>query len=252
MDTSTYIFNQAFEFFNKPKDEKCLSCCNKRFIKYFRIINKIQDIPVECSIYIDKFEKSFDFSFRLESPNISVNNCCEYDNYILFEYDKNYEELTKINIYNFLLEIKEILPNLKFDKLFGEFYNKEKFYENTIGDDFFGKNFIEAKECSVCLDLTKTLTDCDHPLCIECWSKLKNNSCPICRENDIMIKGEQNCDCKFYSGNNIINLSNNNQEEDNEEEDNEEEDNEDNNVEDDEITEYSTIDGSVTNQEEDD
>jgi len=37
--------------------------------------------------------------------------------------------------------------------------------------------------CCVCDDETQTETPCGHHLCIGCWNKLKNVSCPCCREN---------------------------------------------------------------------
>ena len=51
----------------------------------------------------------------------------------------------------------------------------------------------EFDDCAVCYDKTKTLTPCEHLLCIPCWAKIKPTAtdedeeyvvrkCPVCRE----------------------------------------------------------------------
>jgi hypothetical protein len=37
--------------------------------------------------------------------------------------------------------------------------------------------------CCVCDEETQTETPCGHHLCIGCWNKLKNLTCPCCRED---------------------------------------------------------------------
>ena len=40
-------------------------------------------------------------------------------------------------------------------------------------------------ECCVCLEITDTKTSCGHYLCVQCFSKLYKNSCPMCRNENI-------------------------------------------------------------------
>lgn len=39
----------------------------------------------------------------------------------------------------------------------------------------------EENVCSVCLEETVTTTPCEHHLCFECWEKLEQKCCPLCR-----------------------------------------------------------------------
>jgi hypothetical protein len=51
-------------------------------------------------------------------------------------------------------------------------------------------------ECSVCYTLTKTHTDCGHPLCIKCWNKLrdmKKAKCPCCKQHTLPYMSKSPC-----------------------------------------------------------
>jgi hypothetical protein len=37
--------------------------------------------------------------------------------------------------------------------------------------------------CCVCLEETKKVTNCQHFLCRECYSKMYGKKCPMCRQN---------------------------------------------------------------------
>lgn len=57
---------------------------------------------------------------------------------------------------------------------------------------------LKIKECSVCYEFTVSKTVCNHPLCVECFSKInrhmispENARCPICRYNLILINNEK-------------------------------------------------------------
>lgn len=78
------------------------------------------------------------------------------------------------------------MPNLKLNKIFGKFILNKKdgnktIEINNIGEDIFGFTYSNYKECSVCYSMTYSETSCNHHLCIDCWSKIKNDLCPICR-----------------------------------------------------------------------
>ena len=103
----------------------------------------------------------------------------------------------KWQITNILLECVPIITTIKFNKMIGRFM--------TIPPQTF--SFCEAygisinsgvvsvfENCSVCYDKTKTLTPCNHVLCIPCWAKIKETpeedddedeystrKCPVCR-----------------------------------------------------------------------
>ncbi len=81
------------------------------------------------------------------------------------------------------------------------------FYRKLISQDEFDKKwqadvamraFIQGytTECSVCYTLTKTHTDCGHPLCIHCWQKFRDMNkieCPCCRQETLHLMSKSPC-----------------------------------------------------------
>jgi hypothetical protein len=81
------------------------------------------------------------------------------------------------------------LKEMKFDNFLGKFMNSHKItpslYSNTKQLPMFHHPNIEMDyiECCVCFEITISKTTCFHPLCLRCYSKIKTNHCPLCREN---------------------------------------------------------------------
>lgn len=48
---------------------------------------------------------------------------------------------------------------------------------------FSNKKSFQDSICSVCHDPTRTETPCGHHLCLVCWEKLQQKTCPCCRCN---------------------------------------------------------------------
>jgi hypothetical protein len=164
-------------------------------------INKILNIGVEVSIY-----KQTKQIYRI---NI-VPTDFEVEDNTLFEevYDR---ELTKEPTEDAFIQnvVKSILSNLKtlkINKISGRFSanNKQKYVEK-IGNlwSMFCHEFKEIEsvtlsfdECCVCYTFTKTMTNCNHSVCLECISKIRNETdvdqefnthddyknCPMCRQ----------------------------------------------------------------------
>ena len=44
--------------------------------------------------------------------------------------------------------------------------------------------------CCVCFDLTKTKTACNHPVCIDCWDKIKPYFCNECNYGYYCDRGD--------------------------------------------------------------
>lgn len=170
-------------------------------------INKINNMDIICNLSINKFsaknkknkkKNNYSIEFCIESKKISY---CDGNNYILYEFEEKLHPFNSTSINKFLLKIKnDILPKIKLDKVFGKFIhtndNKEKIINNdNVGEDIFGFEYSNYSQCSVCYENTFTCTACTHPLCVECWNKITNDSCPICRNLLIMHSDtDDHCD----------------------------------------------------------
>jgi hypothetical protein len=92
-----------------------------------------------------------------------------------------------INNDEFLDAFKGIINNLAFCRINGKLNIEE---DICLREIVTNSNicFESIENCVVCLEPTKTVTSCDHTLCLICWSKIKGEKrCPICRE--ILFKG---------------------------------------------------------------
>ena len=98
----------------------------------------------------------------------------------------------------------EMMGKLKYDKLLDKFVMpKSVCVEKCHYKIWSGLDGVEMEGelCCVCHEVTKSKTDCDHALCLQCWSQLKKEAppdyegyeegmfghkCPICR--DFMVR----------------------------------------------------------------
>lgn len=204
MNTTTLIIhNKANDFFSSS-DSKC-SCCNcVNYVEFklnIPIIKKMFGFDVESYILIKKkkiSENNYTYIFKLEieSKKLKINNS---EWYKFFTFEKSISKLNIKNTHKFVNLIKEILPKLTFNKLTGLFefdtiinHKLINFTDtktnNILGLDIFGSEYNDCGECCVCYDKTLTKTSCNHFLCVECWTKIKNTSeCPYCRHKKIKI-----------------------------------------------------------------
>jgi hypothetical protein len=156
------------------------------FSKNIPTIRKISNVHVKTELYFQNTGSNWDINFKITSSNINYGH---NDKYALFENTlRKCSEVTKKDIKVSLQKMKKIIPNLKFDKMCGKIYtDKAKSFEQICLNEF-GSSFIESNECCVCNETTTTKTNCCHFLCVECWSHIKSNQCPICREDNIHIE----------------------------------------------------------------
>lgn len=99
----------------------------------------------------------------------------------LFNYRREIKNLHLNGIEQFMIEFKQTISNLRFDKITNKFTNE---FTNKLANEFnLNSNSIyEYPECVICYDNTTNTTQCDHCVCLECWIKIKNNKCPVCRK----------------------------------------------------------------------
>ena len=186
--TSEFIYKEAQKYFiDNYNLENTTSC----FSVSINVLNKILDFPVLCIYTINRIENEEDVDEDeinyYSMMTIYSKEMCEVEKqeyYKLFEYNKKLEKFTSEKINQFLLEFKkQILPNLQVDKLNGEFEIIDVINIKNLGIDIFSLDNCVSNECMVCLENTHTLTYCNHSLCIGCWNKLDNKSCPMCKTN---------------------------------------------------------------------
>lgn len=181
--TSEYLCKEAQKHFVNDYNIKTN---NSNYSISINIINQILDFPVKCIFSASRTENEDNINYSLiislYSINIFISETNKY--YKLFEYEKKLYKLTSEIINKFLLEFKnEILSNLQVDKLNGEFEIIDVINIKNLGIDIFSLDNCVSNECMVCLENTHTLTYCNHSLCIGCWNKLDNKSCPMCKTN---------------------------------------------------------------------
>lgn len=177
-------------------------------------IMKIDNILVSCKFEISKYSRSKDIGFTINSKNndkLIYFSCYLYRDCTKDEKDSNEDNNYKIRTYNDeeielgINKFLEILPTLKFYKLYGVFQtiidfdypiNNKYLIQNNKMPNYWRliikSENVESiyQKCSVCHDETETKTSCNHSLCYECWDKLMvhqneyySKKCPICRNN---------------------------------------------------------------------
>lgn len=112
------------------------------------------------------------------------------------------KKLTKYTLRDYESVIKHMnydIQVMKFDKLNGVFITPQ--INDPRDVPHVSSNLeilnsvpysLESEECSVCLDLTKSITPCGHKLCVSCWCQIKPKGrelpCPICRADLLQSK----------------------------------------------------------------
>ena len=201
--TTIIIYNKANDFFSSSDSKHpCGSCENYAEFKLnIPVIKKMFGFDVESYILIEKknvVDNKYKhiFKFEIITKKLTINNS---DYYKFFSYEKKMSNLNLKNTQKFVNLVKEILPQLIFNKLTGLFEFKinknnkpinfsDTKTNNLLGIDTFGYEYSDCGECCVCYDKTLTKTSCNHFLCLECWTKIKNTTeCPYCRHKKIKI-----------------------------------------------------------------
>ena len=202
--------NRSLKFKELPTND------NKRIEtrKYLHDIKKIDNVPVrviiKCSAIIHDEDYILIIELIIESKDIYILRDDEPMKY----YDKTFRvgDIPKLTIYGantFLFEtivkILNLFPLLKFDKFNGRFTTSKEYIPFDDLFKFENTECTESAECSVCYELTKSKTPCNHYLCFACNenipTKFRNSeyemierNCPICRGNLIFYEDEDEDD----------------------------------------------------------
>jgi hypothetical protein len=171
-------------------------------------IKQIDDIDVNVALVLggyyceDRIKLNF-AHLKIDSSKIQECNYDDIENKTLF--CQSFSPLNhcqhdlKWQIANILLECVPIITTIKFNKMIGRFTTipPQTFsFCEAYGISIISSGVVSVfEDCSVCYDKTKTLTPCNHVLCIPCWTKIKETpeedededeeyitrKCPVCR-----------------------------------------------------------------------
>lgn len=160
--------------------------------KYIETIDSVKDMIIVFKISSGHEEidldtpQTFSIDLEIEPPikgqGASVFNIGEEP------------EITRQILEESLTKMFEILERVRFDKFTGNFYDsiKENNSKYIIENLQKCQNIkMRCAECCVCYEMTQTRTNCNHNICISCYSNLKTEDedcdcectfCPICWE----------------------------------------------------------------------
>ena len=155
---------------------------------YIEEITKIDNVNVSVAFRYGKYtEDKHYIQISIEFTD-TVDECGNNIRLMLATY--NIGEILTMKHVKIMMYL---LNHVKYDKLNGKFIPSYIASHVSINKLFKAENIeTDINECCVCYEETKTLTECGHPLCYECHSKIKeiNNGegdeykqCPICRKN---------------------------------------------------------------------
>ena len=168
-------------------------------------VNKICNINAEVTIYK---ETRNSYIMNISPTDFSVDDDSLYE----VNYTRDGTALTEDNFIDIV--IRKTLADLKaikIDKLNGKFTTTAPSPEAVKTDAMwtaFCQEFkdeenmvLSMNECCVCFTVTKTTTNCEHSVCLDCISKLRTEAiagehhnsnqkiCPMCRQRILFLKG---------------------------------------------------------------
>lgn len=164
----------------------------------------IDGLKVSCELIVNENG----MSLFIRTSKMLMYNIAQHDErafvvrQLLFR--KTYiKKLTKYTLKDYETVIKHMnhdISVMKFDRLNGVFVTPQIKHPREaphVSSNLEVLNSVPCdekhpEECSVCLEVTKTTTSCDHKLCVECWCLIKPNGrelpCPICRADLFQAK----------------------------------------------------------------
>jgi hypothetical protein len=170
--------------------------------KFLLPIETICGIKVEAEIGIRSYKGNVETSmFRVSTYRVgsrySFENAIDlvlYSEVLI----KGSESFNTGAVIAYLEQILDSIPALRFDKKSIRFTKKFIYNDEAVAMFKFDNTTTKYKECSVCHELCGTKTECQHSLCLVCFSSIHEvlvddeeeegeqiliKSCPLCRKN---------------------------------------------------------------------
>jgi hypothetical protein len=159
-------------------------------------LHDIQSIDgIDVNVFINKTHNKKDLFCKIESKTVYRNGDAfelyNGDIISVVETDNKLADFEQ-GFYGILSQLQE----LSFDKIHSRFVKKPTVSMCLAFPELFksGKIISSHQVCSICYELTRQKTNCNHSLCFPCWSKIKEikirdddedalyvRPCPICR-----------------------------------------------------------------------
>jgi hypothetical protein len=168
--------------------------------KYLIIpIKKICNINAEVSIHK---ETRNSYILNIGPTDFSVDDDSLYE----VNYTRDGTALSETDFIDYIVQnTLTALKTIKIDKLNGKFTTSAPSPQALKTDAMwtaFCQEFkdeehmvLSLNECCVCFTVTKTTTNCDHTVCLDCISKLRTEpdehnqkNCPMCRQRILFLK----------------------------------------------------------------
>lgn len=182
-------------------------------LKYSLELATIDEMPV--SAFLELYDGFKIIKFHVNSntifdhtKNSDYENITYYKKIMLIDNSEDNNTAKDIKytveeIIKVINDVRELLPQLKFNVTVGEFVTDDNPIKEFLAlqELFICENVTLVYDaCSICHEITKTKTQCKHPLCYKCWEKLPIVDsviikCPICR----MIINQTGDDDDAYS-----------------------------------------------------
>jgi hypothetical protein len=141
---------------------------------HFKTINVIDNIRVHARMITRHYtDGRCEMILDITLAHIKKENGSSVDLFTKWYYRKK-KQFSIILVEEVLLDFKDILKKLKFDKL-------NSHLKTEIIDEGFGDEYKSKNKCCVCLEPTNQETNCRHFLCLQCFDNLKEQNCPVCR-----------------------------------------------------------------------
>jgi len=161
-------------------------------IYFFKTIKKIQGLNVDANILFTNGDpETTRVKFTIGHRYIENVGC--HGQYVLYTdviHQVNIWELTIIDVDCIIKKVMDIIDTLEYNKLTNTLKKRDdNGYQYIDEGDIFKKYNDGNNICCVCNDTTEFVTtNCGHTLCIECWDKLKTQTCPLCRNEELLYK----------------------------------------------------------------
>jgi hypothetical protein len=167
-------------------------------------IKKINNIGVEVTLHK---ERKSSYIFNIRPTDFSVEEDSLYETIYDRQVDDASRAMSEDEFIQFI--VRDTLATLKtvtIDKLNGKFSTSlltpEELKIEAMWNEFCQEYkddehiVLSINECCVCFTPTKSMTNCDHAVCLECISKLRTEqveqgqqrSCPLCRQRLLYLK----------------------------------------------------------------
>lgn len=164
-------------------------------IMYYHFNGLINEIKVSAIIFKSSLITN---SISTENQSTPENYDIKYFANNIYEYDgQTYVIKKQPNIKSIYLCLKEIQLVFKTNIFYDtKLVNQDELHEEKLKSIIIP--FKENEKCCVCNENTRSVTLCNHYVCLQCRCKIKEKKCPICRDDKLDTYPEDDLFFDFF------------------------------------------------------